>query len=85
MFLLRMRLATATIAFLLTSITQAQTSADVLIKNGRIIDGTGNSWFWGDVAVTGNKISYIGKASSINAKKTIDALLMCIRILKVTK
>jgi N-acyl-D-amino-acid deacylase len=51
----------------------AQMSADLLIKNGRIIDGTGNSWFWGDVAVTGNKISYVGKSSTINAKKTIDA------------
>ncbi|HVE61958.1 MAG TPA: amidohydrolase family protein, partial [Chitinophagaceae bacterium] len=47
--------------------------ADLLIRNGRIIDGTGNSWFWGDVAITGNKISYIGKTSSIIAKKTIDA------------
>ncbi|MEO5985003.1 MAG: D-aminoacylase [Ferruginibacter sp.] len=73
MFFLRMRLATATISFLLTGITQAQTSADVLIKNARIIDGTGNSWFWGDVALTGNKISYVGKTSFINAKKTIDA------------
>jgi N-acyl-D-amino-acid deacylase len=51
----------------------AQMPADLLIRNGRIIDGTGNSWFWGDVAVIGNKISYVGKASSINAKKTIDA------------
>ncbi|MDQ3681970.1 MAG: D-aminoacylase [Bacteroidota bacterium] len=51
----------------------AQMSADLLIKNGRIIDGTGNSWFWGDVAVTNDKISYVGKASSITAKKTIDA------------
>jgi len=51
----------------------AQIPADLLIKNGRIIDGTGNSWFWGDVAVTGGKISYVGKTSSITAKKTIDA------------
>ncbi len=49
----------------------AQIPADLLIKNGRIIDGTGNSWFWGDVAVTGGKISYVGKTSSITAKKSL--------------
>jgi len=58
---------------LIFSASSSQTIADILIKNGRIIDGTGNSWFWGDVAVTGGKISYVGKTSSITAKKTIDA------------
>lgn len=47
--------------------------ADILIKNGRIVDGTGNSWYYGDIAVTGGKITYIGKLKNINANKTIDA------------
>ena len=51
----------------------AQSRVDVLIKNGRILDGTGNSWTWGDVAVKDGKIFRIGKSLSLPAKKTIDA------------
>jgi N-acyl-D-amino-acid deacylase len=29
----------------------AQTTADIIIKNGRILDGTGNSWVKGDIAI----------------------------------
>ena len=25
---------------------------DILIQNGRVIDGTGNPWFYGDVAIS---------------------------------
>lgn len=46
---------------------------DILIINGRIIDGAGNPWFHGDVAVQGNQIVRIGKIKSRNAKKIIDA------------
>ena len=51
----------------------AQTTADVLIKNGRILDGTGNSWFWGDVAVKDGKIIRIAPQINLAAAKTIDA------------
>lgn len=50
----------------------AQT-ADILIKNAKILDGTGNSWFYGDIAVSGGKILQIGKLSGWTAKKVIDA------------
>ena len=32
---------------------------DVLIANARVIDGTGNPWFHGDVAITGERIGPI--------------------------
>ena len=51
----------------------AQQQADVLIKNGKIIDGTGNSWQYGDVAVKDGKIIKIGKLTNWQAVKTIDA------------
>jgi len=51
----------------------AQMSVDILIKNGRILDGTGNSWFWGDVAVKDGKIFKVGKLDGFTATKTIDA------------
>lgn len=48
--------------------------ADILIKNGRIVDGTGNSWYYGDVAISNGKIVYVGKPKNITAQKTIDAV-----------
>jgi N-acyl-D-amino-acid deacylase len=51
----------------------AQTHADILIKNGRILDGTGNSWRYGDVAIKDGKISEVGNLTNITASKIIDA------------
>lgn len=51
----------------------AQNYADIIIKNGKIIDGTGNSWFYGDVAVKDGKILAVGKLSGWRAGKIIDA------------
>ena len=45
---------------------------DLLLKNGKIVDGTGNPWYYGDVAVKDGKIVYIGKTDGLDAKETID-------------
>ena len=45
---------------------------DLLIKNGTIVDGTGNDSFEGDIAVHGGEIKEIGSIES-SAKETIDA------------
>lgn len=50
-----------------------QTNVDVLIRNGKIIDGSGNSWYMGDLAIKDGKIISIGKNLSVTAIKTIDA------------
>ena len=47
--------------------------ADILIKNGKILDGTGNSWHYGDIAVQNGKIIAMGKLAKWTATKTIDA------------
>jgi len=52
--------------------TYAQ-QADILIKNGKILDGTGNSWFYGDIAIQNGKIVTIGKLGKWAAAKNIDA------------
>ena len=46
---------------------------DLLIKNGRVIDGAGNPWYWGDIAVEGDRIAAIGKLREAAAKRVIDA------------
>jgi len=51
----------------------AQQSYDLLIRNGKIIDGTGNSWFYADIAIKDGKIVRIGKINNANAVKTVDA------------
>ena len=46
---------------------------DILVTNGKIIDGTGNSWYYGNVAVKDGKIIKIGRDVNLSATKTIDA------------
>ncbi|MDB5115514.1 MAG: D-aminoacylase [Mucilaginibacter sp.] len=51
----------------------AQQHFDVILKNGKIIDGTGNPWFYGDVGILKNKVVKVGDLSHSTAVKTIDA------------
>jgi N-acyl-D-amino-acid deacylase len=46
---------------------------DLIIRNGRIIDGTGAGWFEGDVAIKAGKIAAVGKLSSETATRIIEA------------
>jgi len=55
------------------SIFSQQPNCDIIIRNGKIIDGTGNSWFYGDVAVRNGKIVGVGRQLNFTAPKTIDA------------
>ena len=59
--------------FFCSFVVNGQTIADLLIRNGKIYDGTGNSWYYGDLAVKNGKIIKIGHITDIQAKKTIDA------------
>jgi N-acyl-D-amino-acid deacylase len=46
---------------------------DLLITNARIIDGSGNPWFRGDVAIKDGRIARIGRLGPETAVRTIDA------------
>jgi N-acyl-D-amino-acid deacylase len=49
---------------------------DLVIAGGRIVDGTGSAWFYGDVAVTGDRIARIapgGMLADAPAHTRIDA------------
>jgi dihydroorotase/N-acyl-D-amino-acid deacylase len=52
---------------------QAPPPFDVLITNGRIVDGTGAPWFAGEVAIAGDRIVAIGRLAGRQARQTIDA------------
>jgi N-acyl-D-amino-acid deacylase len=46
---------------------------DVVIHNGRIVDGTGSPWYAADIAIREGKIAAIGKFPNSLARRTIDA------------
>ncbi|MGH7652930.1 MAG: N-acyl-D-amino-acid deacylase family protein [Gemmatimonadaceae bacterium] len=47
---------------------------DVLIANARVVDGTGNPWYRGSVAIVGDRIAYVGPSiPGLNARRVIDA------------
>jgi len=46
---------------------------DVVIKNGCLVDGTGNPWFKADVGIKSGKVLKIGDLSSEDANRIIDA------------
>jgi N-acyl-D-amino-acid deacylase len=46
---------------------------DLIIRHGKVIDGTGNAWFHADVAIAGDRIAAIGDCSADSAKLEIDA------------
>ena len=46
---------------------------DLLIRNGHVVDGTGNPWFAADVAVSGDRVAAIGDLREAHAKREIDA------------
>jgi N-acyl-D-aspartate/D-glutamate deacylase len=42
-------------------------AVDVLIRGARVVDGTGNPWFYGDVALEGDRIAAVAQAGQIPA------------------
>ncbi len=46
---------------------------DVLIRGGRVIDGTGNSWFRADIGIQDDRIAAIGDLRDATAARVVDA------------
>ncbi len=49
---------------------------DLVILGGRVVDGTGNAWFYGDVAIRGDRIARItpaGLLANAPARERLDA------------
>jgi N-acyl-D-aspartate/D-glutamate deacylase len=52
---------------------------DIVIKNGKIINGTGNPWFQADIGIRNGRIDKLGKLKRAEAERIIDAkgLFVC--------
>ena len=46
---------------------------DLIIRGGRVIDGSGNPWYYGDVGIRGERIAAIGKLDQVEACHIIEA------------
>lgn len=73
--------AVAVSAVVLTGEAAAKTTAgklatsntyDLVLKNGRILDGAGNPWFKADIALKNGRISKIGRVDEAGADRIID-------------
>jgi N-acyl-D-amino-acid deacylase len=51
----------------------ADSELDLIIINGKVIDGTGNPWFYGDIGMKNGRISRIGDLKSLHVRKIINA------------
>jgi N-acyl-D-amino-acid deacylase len=60
-------------ALLSASVAAEQPPYDLLIRNGRVLDGTGNPWFPADVAVRAGRIVAVGSLAGAQASRVIDA------------
>jgi dihydroorotase/N-acyl-D-amino-acid deacylase len=57
---------------LFAAVLQAQ-NYDVIIRHGRIVDGTGSPWYSGDLGIRAGRVAAIGNLSDAKAPKEIDA------------
>lgn len=67
------KICTLALSIFLSANVHAQTKVDLLIKNGRIVDGTGNSWYYGDLAISQGKVVATGVLKDYSANRIIDA------------
>jgi len=61
--------------------TDRSTAYDVLITGARVIDGTGNPWRYGDIALAGDRIAAVAPAGSLpptDAREVVDAAGMVV-------
>jgi N-acyl-D-aspartate/D-glutamate deacylase len=66
------------VAWVPATLFAQQPQYDLIIRNGRIIDGTGSPWYSGDLAIRDGRIAAIGSLGDAQAKKTIDAAGMVV-------
>jgi N-acyl-D-amino-acid deacylase len=68
-----MSLGAAAVLLCTSSTALADTPYDLLIRSGKIVDGSGNPWFRGDLAVRNDRIVAVGQVPPGPAKRELDA------------
>lgn len=75
---MRLVLSLLLLAWLPAALASQQNQYDLIIRNGRIIDGTGSPWYTGSIGIRGGRIAEIGALVGGRAKQTIDAAGMVV-------
>src|SRR5213593_2834804 len=72
---MRFHMGAAAVALLLYAAALSSQSApyDVLIKNGHVLDGSGNPWLAADIGIRGGRIADMGRLGNAQAARVIDA------------
>jgi len=60
------------LALLLPSFGNSQ-DYDLIIRGGKVVDGSGNPWYYADIAIKNDRIAEIGQLSNHEAKRVINA------------
>ena len=60
-------------SFVSLAATQPQPSFDVLIQNGRVMDGSGNPWLAADLGIRAGRIAAVGRLAGARGTTVIDA------------
>src|SRR6267378_7199140 len=47
---------------------------DLLITGGRVVDGSGNPWFYADIGITGDRVTAVGPLGQAESRTRIDAV-----------
>jgi N-acyl-D-aspartate/D-glutamate deacylase len=47
--------------------------AEIVLANGRIVDGCGNPWFWGDLAIGGGRVLATAPPGTLRGRRILDA------------
>ncbi|WP_419937315.1 N-acyl-D-amino-acid deacylase family protein [Candidatus Palauibacter sp.] len=70
---LRTLLVAAVLGFVHVATVAAQEPAfDILLRGGRVLDGTGNPWFRADVGIRGGRIVRVGDLAGAGADRVIE-------------
>ena len=54
------------------SVARAQEPFDLILRGGRVLDGTGNPWFRADIGVRGDRIAAVGDLTGRDAGRVVD-------------
>ena len=58
---------------LLSALAVNAADFDILIRDARVVDGTGNAWYRANIGIKAGRIASMGRLASATADRTIDA------------